>query len=134
MEPKSPKGIFFVGRFFLIIMLAILLGGVHCSQKQMNSWFYSKPETRPNTAITKRQVDMVRIGDSEVKAQAVLGQPTVKKSTQDGTEMVWYLLQTEYSEEAYETLKKPPKDPEGYKFIRIYIDPSGKITEKQFEL
>lgn len=118
-------------------IVGVLIVGVSffgCSQKTVNSWFYTKPETRPNTAITKRQLDMVRIGDSEVKAQAVLGQPTIKKSTQDGTEMVWYLLQTDYSEEAYETLKKPPQNPEGYKFIRIYIDPSGKITEKQFEL
>jgi hypothetical protein len=121
-----------IRNIFIICML--LSGLVQCSGKKESSWWEPAQQTRPNAYIGKKQIDMVRIGDSEVKASALLGQPTVRKSTQNGTELIWYLIATEFQEDAYETLKRPPKQIEGHKFIRLFVDTAGKITEREFEL
>jgi hypothetical protein len=117
----------------VFLILFSLVGFASCSDKSKPGYFF-KPATNPNTDLRKLEIDTIRVGDSLVKATAVLGKPTEKVSTQEGTTMIWWFISTDYQEDSYMTLKEKPKDVEGYKFLKLVFDPKGIITSKEFEL
>ena len=117
----------------ILLFLFSLVGLAHCSDKSKPGYFF-KPATNPNTDLRKLEIDTIRVGDSLVKATAVLGKPTEKTSTQAGTTMIWWFISTDYQEDSYQTLKDKPKETKGYKFLKLVFDPKGIITSKEFEL
>ncbi|MCC5814600.1 MAG: hypothetical protein JJT78_07585 [Leptospira sp.] len=120
----------------IILALVSILSSflfLDCS-KEVKEVYTPRPQTRPNTHIRKLEIDQIREGDSVVKASAILGQPTFKKSTQNGTEMIWYFIPVKYQEDSYETLKKVPKETEGVPFLKLMIGTDNKITTREFEI
>lgn len=119
----------------IVAIFSILVGllFIGCSN-DVKEIYSPKPQTRPNTHIRKLEIDQIRVGDSVVKASAVLGQPTTKKSTASGTEMIWYFIPTKYQEDSYETLKKVPKETEGVPFLKLVIGTDNRVTAKEFEI
>ncbi len=120
----------------IILVIVSILSGIlflDCS-KEIKEVYTPRPETRPNTHLRKLEIDQIREGDSVVKASAILGQPTYKKSTQNGTEMIWYFIPTKYQEDSYETLKDVPKETEGVPFLKLIIGKDNKIATKEFEI
>jgi hypothetical protein len=107
----------------VFLILFSLVGFASCSDKSKPGYFF-KPATNPNTDLRKLEIDTIR----------VLGKPTEKVSTQEGTTMIWWFISTDYQEDSYMTLKEKPKDVEGYKFLKLVFDPKGIITSKEFEL
>ncbi|MDF3821012.1 hypothetical protein P3G55_13960 [Leptospira sp. 96542] len=91
-------------------------------------------KVHPHTALRKLEIDMIKVGDGLVKAEAVLGKPTEKSSDPSGTVMVWYLAEDREVPEQYYTLKEKPAENEIDKFVKLVFDPKNKITAKDFKL
>ncbi|WCL49813.1 hypothetical protein [Leptospira sp. GIMC2001] len=117
----------------VLILITTVFLTLDCSRKSKPNYIF-RPATNPNTDLRKLEIDMIRIGDSVTKATAVLGKPTEKISTQNGTEMTWWFISTDYQEDSYQTLKDKPSDIEGVKFLKLIFDPKGIITAKEFEI
>lgn len=119
---------------FLGFTLASVAFLLDCSGNQETEFARPRPTSHPQTDIRKLEIDQIREGHSVVRVTAVLGQPTVKKQSQEGTEMIWYFTPTTYQKDSFETLKEEPRDTEGHKFLRLLFDSKGIVTQKEFEL
>lgn len=115
------------------LILLSLIFAMNCSDKTKSA-LGIRPAINPNIDLRKLEIDTIRVGDSEVKATAVLGKPTEKISTQNGTTMIWWFISTDYQDDSYQTLRDVPKEKEGVKFLKLTFDPKGKITAKEFEI
>jgi hypothetical protein len=80
------------------------------------------------------EIDLIKVGDSLVKTEAVLGKPTEKSSDPAGTVMTWYFVEDIDVAEQYYTLKEKPAQAETNKFVKLTLDPKNKITAKDFKL
>ncbi len=94
----------------------------------------SSEKIHPHTGLRKLEIDTVKVGDSLIKAEAVLGKATEKSSDPQGTTLVWWFVEDKDVEEQYYTLKAKPDDITGLKFLKLIADPKGKITAKDFQL
>jgi hypothetical protein len=119
--------------FTYILIIFAITSFSNCSDKSKPSFFF-KPATNPNTDLRKLEIDTIKVGDSLVKATAVLGKPTEKSSTQAGTTMVWWFISSDYQEDSYLTLRDKPANTEGFKFLKLVFDAKGIITSKEFEI
>ena len=117
----------------VFLVLFSIVGFASCSDKSKPGYFF-KPATNPNTDLRKLEIDTIRVGDSLVKATAVLGKPTEKSSNQEGTTMIWWFISTDYQEDSYQTLRDKPKDVESLKFLKLKFDSKGIIISKEFEI
>jgi hypothetical protein len=88
----------------------------------------------PHTALRKMEIDLIKVGDSLVKTEALLGKPTEKSSDPSGTIMTWFFAEDIEVPEQYYTLKEKPADSEKNKFVKLVFDPKNKITAKDFKL
>ncbi len=94
-----------------------------------------KQEFQPNSDIRTFEVGMIKEGDKRIKAEAVLGTPSVELNTQDGAVLEWYLVSTEYQKNSYKTLaEKPASIAEDTKFIKLTIDKKGVIKKMEYKL
>ncbi|AYV55917.1 LIC13410 family lipoprotein [Leptospira kmetyi] len=94
-----------------------------------------KQEFQPNSDIRTFEVGMVKEGDKRIKAEAVLGTPSVELNTQDGAVLEWYLVSTDYQKNSYKTLaEKPAAITEDTKFIKLTIDKKGVIKKMEYKL
>jgi len=89
--------------------------------------------TVPNTDIRKIELDQIKVGDKLTKITAVLGKPTEKKITPQGTEMVWWLTGAGY-EDAYKTLSQKPAETKDHKFIKLIFNEKDILVTKDFLL
>lgn len=117
----------------ITLTLTLALLTVDCSSGSSGSGSVIRPQTQTNAPIRKMELDQIRVGDNFIKAQAVLGEPTVKSSNPSGTTATWWFTPAD-SKDAYWTLKDAPHKTEGVKFIKLTVDPKGKITAKDFEI
>jgi hypothetical protein len=88
----------------------------------------------PHTALRKLEIDLIKVGDSLVKTEALLGKSTEKSSDPAGTVMTWYFVEDIDVPEQYYTLKESPAASEKNKFVKLTFDPKNKITAKDFKL
>ncbi|WP_411823621.1 LIC13410 family lipoprotein [Leptospira sp. 'Mane'] len=109
----------------------VLLTFVSCSSG--NKVTSDSSKVHPHTALRKLEIDMIKVGDSLVKTEAVLGKPTEKSSDPAGTVQVWWLAEDKNVPEQYYTLKEKPEETDG-KFIKLIFDAKNKITSKDFKL
>lgn len=143
-----------------VILIAVVLSFLaNCSSKK-ESESIIRPATNANTDLRRMEIDTVKVGDKLIKARAVLGKPTLEKTTNAGSELTWYFIPSTYSDEAFQTLKEVPKaikelnklkedskKEEGKKeedkketlnsdiqFLKIISDPKGVITAKEINL
>ncbi|AVQ11005.1 Uncharacterized protein XB16_0663 [Leptospira santarosai] len=94
-----------------------------------------RQEFQPNSDIRMFEVGMIKEGDKRIKAEAVLGTPSVELNTQDGAILEWYLISTEYQKNSYKTLtEKPETISEDTKFIKLTIDKKGVIKKMEYKL
>ncbi|TGK27959.1 hypothetical protein EHQ12_14110 [Leptospira gomenensis] len=94
-----------------------------------------KQEFQHNSDIRTFEVGMVKEGDKRLKAEAVLGTPTVELNTQDGSVLEWYLVSTDYQKNSYKTLaEKPASISEDTKFIKLTVDKKGIIRKMEYKL
>jgi hypothetical protein len=114
---------------FLFILLSF-----QCASTSPEKVSAQSPVVHPQSSIRKQEIDMIRVGDSWIKAETVLGKPTEKQSTPQGTTATWWLAEDEDVEEAYYTLKVKPEVTQGRKFVTVTTDPKNKITIKDFFL
>lgn len=78
---------------------------------------------------------MIKEGDKRIKAEAVLGTPSVELNTQDGAVLEWYLVSTDYQKNSYKTLaERPATITEDTKFIKLTIDKKGVIKKMEYKL
>ncbi len=87
----------------------------------------------PNTDIRKVELDQIRVGDKLIKVTAILGKPTEKKITPQGTEMIWWLTDAGY-DDGYKTLARKPADTMDMKFIKLMFDTKDTLVSKDFLL
>jgi len=116
----------------LISYILVILTFVACSSG--NKVSSTSTKIHPHTALRKLEIDLIKVGDSLVKTEAVLGKSTEKSSDPAGTVMVWYLVEDIEVPEQYYTLKEKPAQAEIGKFIKLIFDPKNKITAKDFKL
>ncbi|MCB1144740.1 MAG: hypothetical protein KDK54_20995 [Leptospiraceae bacterium] len=115
--------------FAVLMFFALLIGCSSPPPKPTATW-----ETIPNSSIRKIEIDQIRIGDSIIRAQAVLGVATEISHKAEGSEHTWWMKPTEDADPGYETLKNKPADTKGIKFIKLTTDSNKKIIDKQMDL
>ncbi|WP_155119677.1 LIC13410 family lipoprotein [Leptospira weilii] len=94
-----------------------------------------RQEFQPNSDIRTFEVGMIKEGDKRIKAEAVLGTPSVELNTQDGAVLEWYLVSTDYQKNSYKTLtERPATIAEDTKFIKLTIDKKGVIKKMEYKL
>ncbi|MBE7410642.1 MAG: outer membrane protein assembly factor BamE [Leptospiraceae bacterium] len=120
-------------KLILPICLFTVLGFVltQCSSDKKDT---PRPAVHDNTDLRNIEVDMIKVGDSKVKIQALLGTPTEESNTQNGSVWTWWFISTTYQKNSYQTLKEKPATTEGAKFIKLTFDPKGKVTQKEFDM
>jgi len=116
----------------ILSYLFVILGFVACSSG--NKVSSTSTKIHPHTALRKLEIDLIKVGDSLVKTEALLGKSTEKSSDPAGTVMVWYLVEDIEVPEQYYTLKDKPQATEINKFVKLTFDPKNKITAKDFKL
>ncbi|XDD50204.1 hypothetical protein AB3N59_17910 [Leptospira sp. WS92.C1] len=115
------------------IILACLLVLSFCTSEEKKQ--PAKQEFQHNSDIRTFEVGMVKEGDKRLKAEAVLGTPSVELNTQDGAVLEWYLVSTDYQKNSYKTLaEKPTSITEDTKFIKLIIDKKGVIKKMEYKL
>ncbi|AXR60033.1 LIC13410 family lipoprotein [Leptospira mayottensis] len=116
---------------FSILVFILVLS--FCSSE--NKKQPTRQEFQPNSDIRMFEVGMIKEGDKRIKAEAVLGTPSVELNTQDGAILEWYLVSTDYQKNSYRTLtEKPETILEDTKFIRLTIDKKGVIKKMEYKL
>jgi hypothetical protein len=118
----------------ILITIPFLILFWQCASTTPEKVSAQSPVVHPQSSIRKQEIDMIRVGDSWIKAETVLGKPSEKQSTPQGTTATWWLAEDEDVEEAYYTLKTKPENTVGRKFITITTDPKNKILTKDFLL
>lgn len=121
------RSILFLTLFFVLLAF----GACKSASDKVTS---TSTKIHPHTALRKLEIDLIKVGDSLVKVEALLGKSTEKSSDPSGTMMVWYLTSDLEVEEQYYTLKEKPSPAELNKFIKLTIDPKNRITAKDFKL
>ncbi len=112
------------------LFFAVLLVGA-CSSEVKKS----EPAYQPNSDLRTFEAKMIKEGDKRLKAEAVLGTPTVEENTQDGSLLEWYLDSTTYQKNSYKTLtEKPSNTNENTKYIRVIVDKKGIIKKYEYKL
>lgn len=95
----------------------------------------ARQEYQPNSDIRTFELGMIKEGDKRIKAEAVLGTPSVELNTQDGAVLEWYLVSTDYQKNSYKTLtERPTTITEDTKFIKLTIDKKGVIKKMEYKL
>ena len=91
---------------------------------------------RPNTEYRQIEIDMIKEGDKLIKVQALLGEPTTQKNTQDGKLWIWWLRPARGIDGGYETLAEEPDKSEQkeLKFIRLTFDKTNRISKKEYDM
>ncbi|PJZ70982.1 hypothetical protein CH373_00115 [Leptospira perolatii] len=113
----------------LLIGSILYLGACSSDSKK------SEPAYLPNSDIRVVEASMVKEGDKRIKAEAVLGTPTVEVNTQDGAVLEWYFESTNYQKNSYKTLaEKPSSVNDDTKFIRVTVDKKGVIKKYEYKL
>ncbi|TGK21230.1 hypothetical protein EHO61_05145 [Leptospira fluminis] len=113
----------------LLVSATLFLGTCSSEEKK------SEPAYQPNSDIRVVEANMIKQGDKRLKAEALLGTPTVEENTQDGSLLEWYLESTTYQKNSYKTLAdKPSKISPDTKFIRVVVDKKGVITKYEYKL
>lgn len=116
----------------LFSYLLVIFTFVACASS--NKVSSNSTKIHPHTALRKLEIDLIKVGDSLVKTEAVLGKSTEKSSDPSGTVMVWYFVEDIEVPEQYYTLKEKPAAAETNKFVKLTFDPKNKITAKDFKL
>lgn len=107
--------------FSTILILTCILAVFFCSSEEKKQ--PPRQEYQPNSDIRTFEVGMIKEGDKRIKAEAVLGTPSVELNTQDGVVLEWYLVPTDYQKNSYKTLaERPATITEDTKFIKLTID------------
>lgn len=121
-------------RFLTLILFCLsALFLTNCSTPP-NKVSSSSEKIHPHTGLRKLEIDTIKVGDSLIKAEAVLGKSTEKSSDPAGTTLTWWFAEDKDIEEQYYTFKTKPEDTTGLKFLKLIADPKGKITAKDFQL
>lgn len=119
--------------FSTILILTCILTVSFCSSEEKKQ--PPRQEYQPNSDIRTFEVGMIKEGDKRIKAEAVLGTPSVELNTQDGTVLEWYLVSTDYQKNSYKTLSEIPAIvTEDTKFIKLTIDKKGVIKKMEYKL
>ncbi|PKA02441.1 hypothetical protein CH375_23095, partial [Leptospira ellisii] len=79
--------------FFSALTVLVLFAMNACSSEEKKQ--PAKQEFQHNSDLRTFEVGMVKEGDKRLKAEAVLGTPTVELNTQDGSVLEWYLVSTD---------------------------------------
>lgn len=122
-------------RSILILVLGSVLSLlVVCSSP--NKVPAGSDRVHPHTALRKLEFDLIKVGDSLVKVEALMGKPTEKSSDPNGTVMTWYFAEDRDVPEQYYTLKEAPAPSEisQFKFLKLVFDPKNKVVSKDFKL
>lgn len=128
LEKNTMKKIFSA---LLIVTCAMALSFCKSEEKKQPP----RQEFQPNSDIRTFEVGMIKEGDKRIKAEAVLGTPSVELNTQDGAVLEWYLVSTDYQKNSYKTLaEKPANITEDTKFIKLTIDKKGVIKKMEYKL
>lgn len=118
--------------FLTILILTCILAIFFCSSEKKQP---PRQEYQPNSDIRTFEVGMIKEGDRRIKAEAVLGTPSVELNTQDGAVLEWYLVSTDYQKNSYKTLvERPATITEDTKFIKLTIDKKGVIKKMEYNL
>ncbi|EMM99376.1 hypothetical protein LEP1GSC035_1072 [Leptospira noguchii str. 2007001578] len=119
--------------FSTILILTCVLTLFFCSSEEKKQ--PARQEYQPNSDIRTFEVGMIKEGDKRIKAEAVLGTPSVELNTQDGAVLEWYLVSTDYQKNSYKTLtERPTTITEDTKFIKLTIDKKGIIKKMEYKL
>ncbi|WP_025175912.1 LIC13410 family lipoprotein [Leptospira kirschneri] len=119
--------------FSTILILTCILAVFFCSSEEKKQ--PPRQEYQPNSDIRTFEVGMIKEGDKRIKAEAVLGTPSVELNTQDGVVLEWYLVPTDYQKNSYKTLaERPATITEDTKFIKLTIDKKGVIKKMEYKL
>ncbi|EPG73365.1 hypothetical protein LEP1GSC058_3265 [Leptospira fainei serovar Hurstbridge str. BUT 6] len=115
----------------MILFVSTILFLGDCSSEAKKS----EPAYQPNSDLRTVEASMIKEGDKRLKAEALLGTPTVEENTQDGSLLEWYLESTTYQKNSYKTLaEKPSRINDDTKFIRVVVDKKGVIKKYEYKL
>ena len=118
-------------KILLLLPMVFLLW--NCSAKPQP---VSERPINPNTEFRQIEIDMIREGDKLIKVQALLGEPTTQKNTQDGKLWIWWLRPATGIEHGYETLTDDPdkNEKKDLKFIKLQFNKKNRITKKEYDM
>lgn len=115
-----------------VLILGFLLFN-YCSSEQKK--LPEDTTTLPSSELRIQEIQMIQKGDREIKARALFGDPTFEEHSPNKHTLEWYLIPTEYQENAYKILKKKPDPiPSGVGYIKIESDDKGVIQKYDYLL
>ena len=115
-----------------VSVMALLLATLMCSSGET---YVSGPQTHDNSEAREIEVNMIREGDKLIRVKALLGEPTVYISNQDGKIMEYWLVPAKGMGRAYRTLKiKPETIDDDTKFIKLKFNSKDIVIKKEYNL
>lgn len=116
----------------ILFVYLILLMSLGCSSEQKT---VPVSQTQDNSEARQLEIDQIKEGDKLIKIQALLGDPTEMKSTQEGKEMIYWYTPAKGMKGAYRTLKeKPDTINEDTKFLKLKFNSQNILIKKEYNI